>query len=128
MHLLVSRLSPFFLQDELFKELQFIRFDLFILGLPRDTDVFPMVCATSAKTKMELICAQRFRAGLAFDCARLLCKPQEAEQIYTEPYLEYTVPYLLYAKNNRFQVNNICLSHQKKTVSYTIFKLKNEHA
>ena len=76
---------------------------LMLPGLPRGTDLYPMVSATSAKTKMKLICAQRFPAGLAFDCARVLCKPKNT-QMYTEPYLEYTVPYLLYAKNNKYQV------------------------
>jgi len=73
-------------------------------GLPRDVDLYPMVSATSAKTKMRLICAQKYPARLAFECARTLCKSKMTA--YSEPYFEYTCsPHLLYAQNNKFQHN-----------------------
>jgi len=76
-------------------------------GLPKDVDLYPMVSATSAKTKMRLICSQKYPAKLAFECARALCKSKtnNSSPAYTEPYLEYTVPYLLYEKNNKYQHN-----------------------
>ena len=43
-------------------------------GIPSATDIYPMFCSTSAKTKMRLVCAQKYPAGLAFDCARALCR------------------------------------------------------
>ena len=74
-----------------------------------------MMSSTAAKSKMKLICAQKFKSSLAFECAKVLCKPKSSS--YTEPYLTYAVPFLLYAKNNKYQWN--LLMNTKELAKWT---------
>jgi len=101
-------------------------------GIPSATDIYPMFCSTSAKTKMRLVCAQKYPAGLAFDCARALCRKKLCmKTTYTEAYLEYTVPYLLYAKNNKYQYNLLMNKRQvaewTKTLPPLLWRFINDH-
>jgi len=86
-------------------------------------NIYPMISATSAKTQMRLICAQKSAHNLAFEAAKALCKATDAAHhpprsrhlsAFFQAGSKYSpIPHPLYSHNNIYQDSFIVKTREK---------------